>query len=393
MDIWANDVKKHVRSIDWFLIITVIIANAYGFLLVKSATNCLTSDTVKTLFWNFTEQQRTIIVQSAAIFIGIVCMLAMTKMDYDHIVKYWKYMYAIAILFLVVTLIFGTGEADVGSKSWIRVMGIGIQPSELVKILFILTFSRHLDSVKEKLDKPKNILLLILHFGIIFALIVLQGDLGTALVFLFIFLAMCFAGGISLWYFLAGLFIAVAASPLVWNLMRDDQRMRILSGFNPMVDPNGAGYQALRSIKAIGSGGLFGIGYQKGYWTQHGLVPQQWTDFIFSAAGEEFGFIGALLVLILLALILVRIFYISRNARNNLGSLICSGVMAMFIAHIVENVGMCLGVLPVIGIPLPLFSYGGSSILGAYLAIGLILSVNSRKNIYYFTREENIDKF
>jgi rod shape determining protein RodA len=146
-------------------------------------------------------------------------------------------------------------------------------------------------------------------------------------------------------------------------------------------------------MRAIGSGGLFGAGYQKGYMTQRGMVPKQWTDFIFSAAGEEFGFIGSLLVLILLTLIIVRLFYISRSARNTVGSLMCFGVMAIFISQTVENIGMCLGLLPVIGITLPFFSYGGSSILGSLLGIGVVLSVNSRKNIYYFTRDENLDKF
>ena len=147
------------------------------------------------------------------------------------------------------------------------------------------------------------------------------------------------------------------------------------------------------SQRAIGSGGLFGTGYRQGYYTQRGIIPKQWTDFIYSAAGEEFGFIGAILVLVLLTLIIARIFIISRKARNTPGSLICVGVMAIFIAQTVENIGMCLGLLPVIGITLPFFSYGGSSILSSLLGIGIVLSVKCRTNIYYFTRDEKLDEY
>jgi rod shape determining protein RodA len=205
---------------------------------------------------------------------------------------------------------------------------------------------------------------------------------------------MCFAAGVSLWYFLGGAFALTALSPILWNwdlIMPEYRRMRILRGFEPGVVDDWT-FQVRRSMQAIGSGGVFGKGWQQGPITQgwSARVPEQWTDFIFSAIGEEFGFIGAIFTIIILTLIIVRIFIISKNARNNVGSLICAGVMAMFIAQIIINIGMCLGMLPVIGITLPFFSYGGSSILSSLLGIGMVLSVNSRRNIYYFTRDENI---
>ena len=387
---WWDDLKKHLSTIDWFLVITVIAAMTYGFVLVKSATNV--GNIKPSLDLN---QSKTLTVFIAASVMGIAGAFIISKFDYNHVIKYTKTLYVFSVVLLVATLLVGHGDAEVGSKSWIQipVIKINVQPAEIVKVLFILTFSKHLDSVKDNIDRPKNIILLVLHFLVIFGLVVLQGDLGTALVFIFIFLAMCFAAGVSLWYFLAGLFIIVASSPLLWNFMSESQQLRILTGFDPTIDPKGAGYQALQSMWAIGSGNLFGAGYQKGYMTQNGLVPKQWTDFIFSAAGEEFGFLGALLVLVLLTLIIARIFYISRSARNTTGSLICVGVMSIFIAQTMENIGMCIGSLPVIGIPLPFFSYGGSSIIGSLFGIGVVLSVNSRKNIYYFTRDENLDNF
>ena len=388
MSVWANDIKKLLATIDWFLVITVFVSTIFGFILIVSATRVKGNSA----------QFRILIVHIVAAIIGFVCMYILSKSDYNHMIKYWRYLYAFGVIILIITYVFGSGD-EVGNRSWIRlpIPGTGItvggQPSEIVKITFIMTFARHLDRVKDDINKPKNILLLGLHFIIILGLILIQGDLGTALVYIFIFLTMCFAAGVSLWYFLAGIFITVASSPLLWNLMGEYQRNRIIFGIHPELDPLDVGYQALTSKRAIGSGGLFGAGWGKGYYTQSDRIPEQWTDFIYSAAGEEFGFIGAMLILILLTIIIVRIFIISRKARNTVGSLICVGVMAIFIAHTVENIGMCLGLLPVIGIPLPFFSYGGSSILGSLLAIGIVLSVNSRKNIYYFTRDENLDIF
>lgn len=386
MGVWAKDIKKHLLTIDWILVVTVLLSAVYGFILILSATNVRGS----------AQQIRVLIVHIVAAVAGIICMSILSKSDYNHMVKYSKSLYAFGIIILIITLLVGSGD-EVGNRSWIRIpiagTTVGGQPSEIVKITFIMTFARHLDGVKEDINSPKNIGLLILHFALIFGLVILQGDLGTGLVFIVIFLAMCFAAGLSLWYFLGGAFILVASSPLLWTLMSENQRQRILVGFTPELDPSGLGLQPLNSQRAIGSGGLFGAGWGNGYYTQRGTIPKQWTDFIYSAAGEEFGFIGAILVLIFLTVIIVRIFIISRNARNTVGSLICVGVMAIFIAQTVENIGMCLGLLPVVGIPLPFFSAGGSSILGSLLGIGVVLSVNCRKNIYYFTRDENLDKF
>ena len=381
MGVWAKDMKKHLATVDWILVAAVVISSVYGYVLIMSATNSLGA-----------AQSRNLLVHVVAAALGFVLMVVLSKSDYDHMIKYSRYLYIAGVVLLIVTYVFGSGD-ETGNRSWIRIRigdtTIGGQPSEIVKITFIMTFARHLDRVKDEINHPKNILLLGLHFAAIFGLILLQGDLGTALVFLFVFLAMCFAAGVSVWYFLAALFLAVAASPLLWTLMTEKQRQRILVGFNPELDPRGVGHQPLMSRRAIGSGGLFGAGYQKGHYTQNGIIPKQWTDFIFSAAGEEFGFVGALLVIVLLAVIIVRIFLVSRRAHNNAGSLICVGIMAVFVVHAVENIGMCLGLLPVIGIPLPFFSYGGSSILSSLMGIGVVLSVNSRRNIYYFTRDEN----
>ena len=385
MNTLTGDIKKHLASIDWFLVVTVTLAMAYGLVLIKSATNALSG------------QIYTIIMQIIAIILGLGCMFALSRSDYSHILKYAKYLYIISVAALALTLIIGVGgEAGVGNKSWIRIPvpgfgTVGIQPSEIIKIIFILTLAKHLDTIKEDINHPLNILLLLAHFAILFALIFRAGDLGNNLVYGVVFVAMCFAAGMSVWYFLAGAFAVAASSPIWWNYLGEYRQFRILAGINPQLYAGDWAYQALMSQRAIGSGGLLGTGYQQGFYTQTAKIPKQWTDFIYSAAGEEFGFIGAMLVIILMTLIISRIFLISRRARNTSGSLICVGVMAIFIAQTVENIGMCLALLPVVGITLPFFSYGGSSIVSSCLGIGFVLSVKCRTNIYYFTHDEQLD--
>ena len=376
---------RHLASIDWFLVVTAVLAMAYGFVLIKSSTNAVAG------------QSNMLTMQIVAIVLGLGCMLALSRSDYSHILKYAKYLYIISVATLALTLLIGVGD-EVGNRSWLRlpVPGfgtVGIQPSEIIKIVFILTLAKHLDTIKEDINHPVNILLLLAHFLVLFVLIFRAGDLGNNLVYAVVFVSMCFAAGMSVWYFIAGAFALAASSPIWWNYLGEYRQLRILAGINPQLYTDDWAYQALMSQRAIGSGGLLGTGYQQGFYTQNAWIPKQWTDFIYSAAGEEFGFVGAILVIILLTLIISRIFLISRRARNTSGSLICVGVMAIFIAQTVENIGMCLALLPVVGITLPFFSYGGSSIVGSCLGIGIVLSVKCRANIYYFTHDENLDDY
>ena len=374
-----KDIKKYLTSLDWFLIIAVIATTSYGLILIKSATNPMSTN-------------RYVMVQAFGMGIGIVAMLIMAKIDYCHVLKYTKYLYVLAVLAMVAVLIFGTGEDETGRGSWIRIPGIdiGIQPSEIVKILYIVCFSKWINSIKEKINHPKNIALTVLYAGIIIGLVVVD-NLGSALIFMFITAAMLFVAGVSLWYFLGLAAVMVPLLPFAWNFLDGYQQGRILVGFNPELDPQGYGHQVLRSMQAIGSGGLSGAGFQQGYITQSGRLFAQRTDFIFATAGEEFGFLGAMLVIIMLGIVFIRILYVSMKARNNVGSLMCVGVLSMFIAQSVVNIGMCISMMPVIGITLPFFSYGGSSILSCYLAIGLVLSVYSNRNIYYFRRGDDFD--
>jgi rod shape determining protein RodA len=324
-------------------------------------------------------------------------MLSVACLDFDHILhklKLAKFIYLAGIAGMVLTLVLGEGEG--GRDSWLALINLqrfgvtlNLQVSEIVKILYIVCFAKQLDSIRENPNRPRNIAFLALYAGILVGLVVLD-NLGSALVYMFVTLIMCIAAGVSIWYIFAAGAVTAAAAPFLWNLLAEYQRLRIMYGFRPEDDPLGIGFQSLRSREMIGSGGVFGMGFQNGHMTQNGLLPAQRTDFIFATAGEELGFVGCLLVLLLLTVIIIRIFHNSFRARTNLGSLMCVGVYAMFMAQTMENIGMALAILPVVGITLPFFSYGGSSLLSCFMGIGLVLSVYSRRNIYYFDRDEEL---
>ncbi len=320
------------------------------------------------------------IVQGAAFFIGIILLFLITRVDYDLIGQLAPYIYIGNLLLLIIVLVIGTGGDEVGTKGWIRLGSVGIQPSEIVKIGFIISFAKHIDAVREDISRPKNVLFLLLHGALLIGLVLLQPDFGTAFVFGIIMLGMLFTAGISLKYVFAagGLFAALA--PLAWFfLLKDFQKQRILTFLNPALDPQGAGYHVIQSKIAVGSGGVLGRGIGQGIQTQYGYLPEKQTDFIYAVIGEEMGMWGCVLVLVLLTVIIIRCFSVGTSARDGFGEMLCAGVGFMFMAHVMESIGMCIGLLPVTGIPLPFFSYGGSNLLASMLAVALVTSVGMRR--------------
>ena len=367
-----KDLRNYFKQLDYVLIVMAGVLALLGVLIIASATKS-------------TESSRQIVVQSLAVGLGVLFMFLMAAMDYESYPDIAKYLYIGSILILIFVLLFGQGKEETGANSWIRLGSIGIQPSELVKISFCITFSVRLSKARETINEPKTLLKLFLHFGILAGLVILQNDTGTALVFLFMFLCMLFAAGLSYKYILGGLGALVAFVPFAFFvLMRPYQRERILVFLNPERDASGSGYQVLQSKIAIGSGEFLGRGYMQGPQNQLAMLPEKDTDFIFGVFGEEFGFIGCILLLILLLLLILRCFYIARQAKNDLGFFMCIGIASMFLFHTFENIFMCIGLMPVTGIPLPFLSYGGSSALTNFMALGLVLSVWSRRRVLRF---------
>lgn len=267
------------------------------------------------------------------------------------------------------------------------IIGIAIQPSEFVKVAFLCSFSYHLAEVKDRINKPKTLIGLAIHAGLIVGLILMSGDLGVALVYMGIIAVMLFCAGLSIWYFLGAAVIAVIAFPFLWDLLAPYQQNRIIFGFAPQLDPNDVGKQPLFSRETIAAGGIFGIGLMTpGYYED---LAASHTDFIFATVCEKFGLIGGSLVVGALVLIAVRLIIIAIKCRDTTGKLICAGLSAIIIVQSVENLWMCLALIPVVGITLPFVSCGGSSVLSTYILMGLAHSVYARERKFYFAGNYN----
>ncbi len=360
-------------DMDFFLLILAVVCSVFGLIMISSAVRTMDGS------------GKYLIIQSVGIVLGIVLMFVLASIDYENLGNLTKFIYIGGILLLVTVLIIGTGKEEVGSKSWIRFGSIGFQPAEFVKIGFIITFSKHAADVSEEINKPKNVLLLCLHAGVILGLIALQPDFGTAMVFVSIFVGILFVSGISWKYITAAAAAIVAAVPIMWFFVfQTYQKNRIRVFLNPESDPLGSGYHVIQSKIAIGSGQIFGKGLYHGTQTQLGYLPIRHTDFIYAVVGEELGMVGCIVVAALLFALVLRCIYDSRVAKNQFSSNICIGVACMFLAHIFENIGMCIGLMPVTGIPLPFFSYGGSAVMTSFVAIGLVMSTYMRRKFISF---------
>ena len=248
-------------------------------------------------------------------------------------------------------------------------------------MMFLVTFAAHLDAVKDTINKPRTLIPLCLHGFAPSVLIHFQGDDGTALVFALMAIGMMYAAGLHFGYFLAAFSAALVASPFIYFfVMNDDQRSRIINMFDIDADIKGAGYQQYRGRVALANGGFAGQGYMKGELTQVGGVPESYNDFIFASIGEELGFLGCLAVMILLCAIALRALSVGKMCHKKAGTFMCVGFFTMLLVHIIINVGMNISILPVIGITLPFFSAGGTSLLCLFVGVGIMLSVYSHRN-------------
>lgn len=354
---------QNVRKFDTLLFALTITASIIGLIAIYSATRSLGSN-------------MQIAVQSGAFVIGVAAMLLISKIDYQFFGYLSVPIYVICILLLAAVLAVGSA-GNWGARSWIRFGPIGIQPSEICKVGFAVTFAKHLSLVRNKINKPSVVLVLLAHLGIFLALIMMQPDAGSAMVFCFMFAAMIFTAGISFKYIIPSLLGLMASAPLVYIfLLSDYQKHRIQVFFNPEADKLNSGYNVIQSKIAVGSGQLFGKGYLKGTQNQMGFLPTKHTDFIFSVISEEFGFIGAVLLILLLFLIIARCIKTAQDSNDLFGRYLCVGIASMLIFHCFENMGMCIGLMPVTGIPLPFISYGGTSLVTNLIAIGIVLSVS-----------------
>ncbi len=387
--------KKHetslfdkLRQFDMYILIPAVVLTVYGIIVLSSAVNYMGANNLVT-------------VQILASTIGLFAMVFMALIDYDGLLKKMAipmFLASCALLILPIAedipnMLHGSfGNND----SWIALpfVGVNLQPAEVVKIMFIMTFGYHLGILKQgNINELKSLAAICIHGGIIMVCVMLEMDLGALISFGLIFAVMCFCAGVSIWYFAGAAGLMVIASPIMWKVLNEYQRMRILVGFDPTQDPEGYGYQVLQSMRAIANGGISGCGYASGTITQspsESTLPARQTDMIFAVLCEDFGFIGALVFFTLMAVLVIRILIIARRNRDNYGMFICAGVASVFIFQTLENIGMCLGLLPVIGITLPFISYGGSSIVSLYMCLGAVMSVGvHRKKQFISERKGN----
>lgn len=360
-------IADYIRECDKVMLLLCIFAGGYGCIGVLTSTN-------------FTGSHRQFYVQAAALLMGIVAAVVVSLYDYENLMRRWYLIAALGLIPVILTFFIGYAPEGTDDKAWLWLPGnISFQPAELLKICFIVTFTTHLSRTRE-VNKLKNLILLCMHGALPVVLIHFQGDDGTALVFAVMFVAMMFAAGVNIRYFIAAGIAALVAAPFVFFfVMNEDQKARILYLFDLESNLQGIGYQQWRGRIALANGGFFGQGLFNGSLTQTGNVPEGYNDFIFVSIGEELGFLGCLAIILVLGAICMRCVNVAKQSQKPAGKYICVGVFAMILAQSVINIGMCTSVLPVIGITLPFFSAGGTSLGCLFLAVGLVVNVYIRR--------------
>ena len=368
-----------LKRFDFILFFTTIILCVFGFIIINSATMSKLSGSEPYLK-----------TQIVAFALGLVALFVLVFIDFDIYGSFYLPIYGITVALLIYVLINPVSASEWGDvRSWIAIGPIVFQPSELAKFGVIISVSKYIDINKDDLNNPAVLIKILVFSFIPIALILMQPDLGTALVLIFFIIVMIFIAGIDRKYIvtvlLIGLILLIIGLFALYNIMHDyipneNYKIdRIVTFFYPELDPEDTGYQVIQSKTAIGSGMLYGRGLYKGVQNQLGYLPTKETDFIFAVIGEELGLTGGLFLLSLYAILLYRLLRISRHASNMFGSLVVSGITAMLFFHILENIGMTMGLLPVTGIPLPFISSGGTFMLVNMISIGLALSVGMKR--------------
>lgn len=358
----------YIRETDRLLLYFCVAASVFGSVEILSVTHRLSTI-------------RPFAIQMASMFVGAIAAIIISMFNFETFLKRWYLIALGGIIPVILTFFIGFAPEGTDDKAWLDLGFTTFQPAELLKISFIITFCAHITAVKKDINKLKVLIPLLIHGAFPVLLIHFQGDDGTALVFAVMFLCMLYAAGVSYKYFIAALSAAVIASPIVYFfIMNDDQRKRIIGVLNIEADIKGTTYQQYRARMALANGGFFGQGLFKGSLTQVGGVPEGRNDFIFVSIGEELGFLGCLIALLLLAAICYRSLHTARICRKDSGKIICVGFFSMIFAQTVINIGMCTSLLPVIGVTLPFFSSGGTSLLCTFLGVGLVMSVYMHRN-------------
>ncbi len=375
--------KKLFRNFDFTLLVTVLLIIAFGLVILSSATHITMVEGA--------DKYAYVKKQFLSIILGLVAIIGILSINYNSLSGYTRLLYVINIGLLLAVIFIGK-EAK-GAQSWISLGFFNLQPSEFAKVFVVITFAAYLSKRQGQLNSFIDLLPSFVHLGIPMLLILKQPDLGTALVFTAIFFGMLFVAGanpkVLLAVILAG---AVAVGGVLYGQLalgwdkplKPYQLKRLTIFVDPYQDTRGYGFQVIQSQVAIGSGGAWGKGLYEGTQNRLNFLPEQETDFIFSVVGEELGFAGASVLLLLFFILVYRGIRIAAAAKDMFGTLLATGIVSMIVFHLLVNIGMTAGIMPITGIPLPLFSYGGSSMLANLMAIGILLNIHLRRQKLMF---------
>ena len=371
---FLRELKNFFRKGDMVLLMLCLATSAFGCLVVASATNAV----------KFGHSSRYMLVQVGCTVLGLLMYAIMSSIDTDFFSEH-RTAFTIFNIFLLLLLIpFGT-DNHTGNKSWIPLpfIGVHVQPAEICKIFYIVIMASVMAAHQNRISNYRSVFHMLFHLALVAGVnYVVSSDLGVTLIFVAIFAGMFIAGGVKMWWTIGGVSAVIAAFPVIWaNFLSEKQKNRILVLFMPdVVDPTGLDerWHTTQSLNSLTGGGMLGQGLFNGNRTQGGQLFAQHTDYIFSSIGEEMGYVGCILVVALMIAIIGRCIWVGTRSKDYMRRMVCFGAAFALMFQVMINVGMCLGVMPVIGLTLPLISYGGSSIIAVYTMLGLVSGVHAR---------------
>ena len=366
--------KRELKNMEWGILVVAIILSIIGIVALFSATQ-------ETEYDEFSKQIIWLVV-------SLIAMVIVMFIDYNLLLKASPVLYGLTIVLLIAVLF--TKPVN-GATSWFNIGAFSLQPGEFAKVTVILFLTYVITKIQrkgqEEINKPTRLLIILSALAVPVLLIVKQPDYGTALAFIVAMALMLFASGLDKKYIIGTILLVVIAVPLLYNfVLPEHAKTRIDVFLNPESDPRGSGYNIIQSKLAIGAGGLTGMGLLKGNQTQLGFLYPKTIDFIYSVIGEEMGFIVAGAIILLFVYLITKSIYVAKTAKDKAGSMIAIGITGIFLFHVLENIGMVMGLLPITGVPLPFVSYGGSSLITNFICIGLLMNISGKRQKTIFAK-------
>ena len=368
---YFEELKDFIKKGDMILLILCLCVAGFGVICIASATSAE----------KFGSNFKYIAVQVVSIGLGVLMYALVSSIDLDFLSEHRGMMVAFNVLLLLMLISPLGTDNHTGNRSWINTGIVMVQPAEICKITYIIINASVMASHQNRISHPVSIIHMLMHLGLLVGLnLALSSDMGVSLIFVFIFIGMAFAGGVSLWWFALAIGSIAAAFPILWQFLGEYQRNRIRILFDPTIDPQGINerYHSKINLQSLTGGGMMGQGLFNGNRTQGGALFAQHTDYIFSSMGEELGFVGCVFIMVLELAIIARCIYVGVRCQDYMRRLVCYGAASALMFQLMINVGMCIGVMPVIGLTLPLISYGGSSVVTIFAMLGLVSGAYAR---------------